>query len=201
MVTRGFTGRQRPPDIAKRLPPGQSLTEDFPVLSAGPTPHIRTEDWSFTLKVGPKPIARWNWAEFNALPQTKQMRDIHCVTKWSKLDTPWQGVLIDDVLAAAGLDAPPTPYTLAHSYDGYSTNVPAADLVGGKAMIALRYAGRADSARSWRTGAAAGAASLFLEVGEMGEWAPIHRDRCGRILGAARLSHLWRSLARAALHR
>jgi DMSO/TMAO reductase YedYZ molybdopterin-dependent catalytic subunit len=141
MITRGFTGRQRPPDIAKRLPPGQSLTEDFPVLSAGPTPHIRTEDWSFTLKNGPRPIARWNWAEFNTLPQTNHTRDIHCVTKWSKLDTAWQGVLIDDILAAAGLDAPPTPYTLAHSYDGYSTNVPATDIVGGKAMIALRYAG------------------------------------------------------------
>ena len=102
---RGFTGRQRSPDIAKRLPPGQSLTDDFPVLSAGPTPHIRTDDWSFTLKVGPKPLASWTWAEFNALPQTKLTRDIHCVTKWSKLDTPWEGVLIDDILAAAGLDA------------------------------------------------------------------------------------------------
>jgi DMSO/TMAO reductase YedYZ molybdopterin-dependent catalytic subunit len=88
MITRGFTGRQRTPDITKRLPPGQSLTEDFPVLSAGPTPHIRTGDWSFTLKVGPRAIAKWNWAEFNALPKTRQTRDIHCVTKWSKLDTP-----------------------------------------------------------------------------------------------------------------
>jgi DMSO/TMAO reductase YedYZ molybdopterin-dependent catalytic subunit len=142
MVTRGFTGPQRSPEIAKRLPPGQSLTSDFPVLSAGPTPHIRTEDWFFTLKVGPKPLVRWSWAEFNALPQTKQTRDIHCVTKWSKLDTVWEGVLIDDILAAAGLEAPPTPFTLAHSYGGYSTNVPTADLVGGKAMIALRYGGK-----------------------------------------------------------
>lgn len=61
------------------------------------------------------------------------------MTKWSKLDTPWQGVLIDDVLAAAGLEQPPTPFTLAHSYDSYSTNVPTTDLVGGKAMVALRY--------------------------------------------------------------
>ena len=89
------------------------------------------------MKVGPRPIARWNWAEFNALPMTEQTRDIHCVTKWSKLDTAWEGVLIDDVLAAARLDGPPTPYTLAHSFDGYSTNVPTADLVGGKAMVAL----------------------------------------------------------------
>ena len=96
MIARGFTGRQQAPDIAKRLPPGQSLTADFPVLSEGPTPQISIADWSFTLKVGPKPIAKWSWAEFNALPQTHQIRDIHCVTKWSKLDTSWDGVLIDD---------------------------------------------------------------------------------------------------------
>jgi DMSO/TMAO reductase YedYZ molybdopterin-dependent catalytic subunit len=95
MITRGFTGRQQTPDIAKRLPSGQSLTADFPVLSEGPTPQISTDDWSFTLKVGPKPVAEWSWAKFNALPQTHQIRDIHCVTKWSKLDTPWDGVLVD----------------------------------------------------------------------------------------------------------
>jgi DMSO/TMAO reductase YedYZ molybdopterin-dependent catalytic subunit len=63
------------------------------------------------------------------------------VTKWSKLNTPWQGVMIDDLLRAAGLEAP-TKFTLAHSYDGYATNVPTADLVGGKAMVALRNAGQ-----------------------------------------------------------
>jgi len=140
MATRGFTGRQRPPNTTGRIPPGQSETHDFPVLSAGPTPHIRTEDWSFTLKVGPKPVKSWNWTEFNALPQTDVTRDIHCVTQWSKLDTAWRGVSIDDVLAAAAL-APPTKFTLVHSVDGYSTNVPTADLIGGKAMVALRYAG------------------------------------------------------------
>src|SRR5258707_1639069 len=140
MTTRGFTVRQPPPNLAGRIPPGQSETHDFPVLSAGPTPHIRTEDWSFTLKVGPKPVKTWNWAEFNALPQTEATRDIHCVTQWSKLDTTWRGVSIDDVLAAAAL-APPTKFTLIHSFDGYSTNVPTADLIDAKAMIALRFAG------------------------------------------------------------
>ncbi|ATU94741.1 sulfite oxidase-like oxidoreductase [Phyllobacterium zundukense] len=141
MTTRGFTGRRQPPETTDRIPPGQSLTDDFPVLSAGPTPRIRTDDWSFTLKVGPKPVIKWTWAEFNALPQTKFTRDIHCVTAWSKLDTRWQGVLIDDVLAEAGIE-PPTEFTLAHSYDGYSTNVPAKDLLGGKAMIATHYDGK-----------------------------------------------------------
>jgi DMSO/TMAO reductase YedYZ molybdopterin-dependent catalytic subunit len=123
------------------VPPGQSVTHDFPVLSAGPTPHVRTEDWRFTLKVGPKPVASWSWSELNALPQTQMTKDIHCVTKWSKLATAWQGVLMDDILDAANLE-PPTKYTLAHSVDGYSTNVPTADLIDGKAMVALQYEGR-----------------------------------------------------------
>jgi DMSO/TMAO reductase YedYZ molybdopterin-dependent catalytic subunit len=141
MTTRGFTGRRQPPEISDRIPPGQSLTDDFPVLSAGPTPRVRTEDWSFTLKEGPKPLIKWNWTEFNALPQTKFTRDIHCVTAWSKLDTPWQGVLIDDIFAEAGIE-PPTEFMLAHSFDGYATNVPVKDLVGGKAMIATFYNGK-----------------------------------------------------------
>ncbi|WP_028034156.1 sulfite oxidase-like oxidoreductase [Chelativorans sp. J32] len=141
MATRGFTGRGRSGSEAERIPPGQHLVEDFPVLSAGPTPRIYPEKWSFTLKIGPKPVKMWSWAEFNALPQTKATRDIHCVTAWSKLNTSWEGVLIDDLLAEAGVEAP-TPYLLAHSYDGYSTNVPLADLTGGRAMIALRYEGK-----------------------------------------------------------
>jgi DMSO/TMAO reductase YedYZ molybdopterin-dependent catalytic subunit len=140
-TTRGFTGRRASPDVAGRIPPGQYLEHDFPVLSAGPTPHVSTDDWSFALKDGPKPVAKWNWAEFNALPQSKATRDIHCVTKWTKLDTAWEGVLVDDIFAAAGM-APPTAYTLAHSFDGYTTNVPVADMVGGKAMVALKYDGR-----------------------------------------------------------
>jgi DMSO/TMAO reductase YedYZ molybdopterin-dependent catalytic subunit len=145
MTTRGFTGRRQPPEIKDRIPPGQTLTDDFPVLSAGPTPRVRTEDWSFTLKDGPKPLIKWNWAEFNALPQTKFTRDIHCVTAWSKLDTPWQGVLIDDIFAEAGIE-PPTEFALAHSFDGYATNVPVKDLTGGKAMIATFYNGQPLSA-------------------------------------------------------
>lgn len=140
-VTRGFTGKQRDKTEAERLPPGQVLTADFPVLSAGPTPQVQLENWAFTLKHGPRPVAKWNWGEFNQLPQSKLTRDIHCVTTWSKFDTAWQGVMIDDILAAAGIDAP-TQFLLAHSFDGYSTNVPAADLVGGRAMVATRYDGR-----------------------------------------------------------
>lgn len=141
LFTRGFLGRKRDAALGDRLPPGQSLTEGFPVLSAGPTPHIRPESWSFFVKVGPRPVIQWTWDEFNALPRTKVVKDIHCVTTWSKFDTGWEGVSIDDVLAAAGIE-PPTPFVLAHSFDGYTTNVPLKDLVEGKAMVALHYEGQ-----------------------------------------------------------
>jgi DMSO/TMAO reductase YedYZ molybdopterin-dependent catalytic subunit len=141
MATRGFTGRRAPPDGTNRLPPGQFLEEGFPVLTAGPTPRIKLEDWSFTLKNGPRPVRKWTWAEFESLPRTRVTRDIHRVTTWSKFDTDWEGVLVDDILEAAGIEAP-TGFTLAHCFDGYTTNVPTADLVNGKAMVATRYAGQ-----------------------------------------------------------
>ncbi|MEQ1942779.1 sulfite oxidase-like oxidoreductase [Mesorhizobium sp. VNQ89] len=142
MATRGFTGRRSgSEETRERLPPGQFLEHGFPVLSAGPTPRVRIEDWTFTLKDGVRPVKSWNWAELNALPQSKMTRDIHCVTTWSKFDTAWEGVMIDDILGDAFIE-PPTGFTLAHSFDGYTTNVPTADLVGGRAMVALRYEGK-----------------------------------------------------------
>ena len=141
MVTRGFFGRRSSPENAKRIPPGQHEEFDFPVLSAGPTPRVSLSDWKFTLRSGVRPVKQWTWEEFNALPRTAMTTDIHCVTTWTKLDTRWEGVLIDDILKAANL-VPPTPFVLAHTVDGYSTNVPLADLIDGKAMIALQYDGQ-----------------------------------------------------------
>jgi DMSO/TMAO reductase YedYZ molybdopterin-dependent catalytic subunit len=142
VATRGFSGRGRGTAAEQpgRLPPGQFLTADFPVLSAGPTPQIPREDWRFDLKVGPRPVKSWSWSDFIRLPISKVNPDIHCVTKWSKFDTNWEGVSIDDLLADAGLE-PPTAFTLAHSSDGYSTNLPTEDLLGGRAMIAIAYDG------------------------------------------------------------
>lgn len=117
MVTRGFTGRQSADNQSARIPPGQHVVEHFPVLSAGPTPHIEPESWKFTLKIGPRPVKSWTWTEFNDLPQTKMTRDIHCVTSWSKLNTAWEGVIVDDIFSDAGIEAP-TSFVLAHSYDG-----------------------------------------------------------------------------------
>lgn len=142
MATRGFSGRGRDSAAqAGRLPPGQFVTTDFPVLSAGPTPHVALEDWRFALQVGPRTVKNWSWNDFIRLPVTQITRDIHCVTKWSKFDTAWEGVSISDLLADAALDAP-TAFTLAHSYDGYSTNVPAKDLLDGRGMVAIAYDGK-----------------------------------------------------------
>ncbi|HEV2976685.1 MAG TPA: sulfite oxidase-like oxidoreductase [Casimicrobiaceae bacterium] len=138
MTTRGFFGRRPSDNVARRLPPGQYRTEDFPVLAKGPTPAVELAQWSLTISDGARPLASWTWPEFEALPQTIWRGDIHCVTKWSKLDTTWSGVTIDDLLQAAGI-APPSAYLLAESHDDYSTNLPVADLLGGKAMIATRF--------------------------------------------------------------
>jgi DMSO/TMAO reductase YedYZ molybdopterin-dependent catalytic subunit len=139
LISRGFRGRKRPEAPANRVPPGQHLTSDFPVLSAGPTPRPNLEAWTFALTHGGSVLGRWSWTEFQALAQTSIVVDIHCVTTWSKLDTPWQGVTIDALLAAAGLSAPPAAFAMVHCDGGYTTNVPVADLLQGKAMIATRY--------------------------------------------------------------
>jgi len=106
------------------------------VLAKGPTPRVDLATWKFTINDGPRPLASWSWTEFEALPRTTVRRDIHCVTKWSKFDT-----TCDDLFAAANI-TPPTPFLLAQSYDGYDTNVPVEDLVGGRAMIATRFDGQ-----------------------------------------------------------
>jgi DMSO/TMAO reductase YedYZ molybdopterin-dependent catalytic subunit len=140
-ISRGFRARNRPDGPGKRVPPGQHLVNDFPVLSAGPTPSTRLEAWTFALQEGGSLLGKWSWAEFEALPQTTVVVDIHCVTTWSKLGTEWQGVTIDALLSAAGLAEPPAPFAMIHCDGGYTTNVPVEDLIGGKAMIATRYDG------------------------------------------------------------
>ena len=141
-VSRGFRGRRHTDDRLDRVPPGQHLTSDFPVLSAGPTPVTDLATWSIALTDGDAVLAKWSWAEFEALPQTSLKTDIHCVTTWSKLDTSWRGVSFDTLLEAAGLDEAPAPFVMAFCDGGYTTNVPAEDLADGKAMIATLYEGQ-----------------------------------------------------------
>ena len=141
-VSRGFRSRRPQSDQQNRVPPGQYVTKDFPVLSAGPTPTVARETWSFALQLGGSLLAKWSWAEFQALPQTTLKTDIHCVTKWTKFDTDWRGVSFDDLIKAAGLPEPPEAFTMLHCDDGYTTNVPVEDLTGGKAMVATHYDGQ-----------------------------------------------------------
>lgn len=133
--------RDDPAGPGGRLPPRQVLTAKFPVMSMDATPALSTADWTLTLKHGVRPLKRWDWAAFSALPRQRIVRDIHCVTRWSKLDTAWEGVSLDDLLADAGISAP-TGFLLAHSADGYSTNLTAADVLDGRAMIATHYDGQ-----------------------------------------------------------
>jgi DMSO/TMAO reductase YedYZ molybdopterin-dependent catalytic subunit len=137
-VSRGFHGRRRETADPSRIPPGQYLTDDFPVLSAGPTPHTPLEEWTFTIEGSGVEPARWSWDELQALPSEDVTVDIHCVTKWSKLDTAWTGVSVDTLLEAVEQDA---GYALAFCDGGYTTNLPMEDLTGGKAWVAYAYDG------------------------------------------------------------
>src|ERR1700741_1818194 len=120
----GFRSGRQSQNLQGRVPPGQYVTTDFPVLSAGPTPQIKVADWTLSLQAGGASIGKWSWDAFEALPQTTLKTDIHCVTKWSKLDTTWQVVTFDDILKAVGLAEPPASYIMAHCDGGYTTNVP-----------------------------------------------------------------------------
>ena len=138
-VSRGFHGRRREPEgTADRVPPGQYVTEDFPVLSAGPTPRTPLDQWTFTVGQPGGATKSWTWAEMRALPDETVTADIHCVTRWSKLDTHWQAVSMDTLLAQVTHDA---AYVLAYCDGGYTTNLPLDDLTGGRAWLAFGYDG------------------------------------------------------------
>jgi DMSO/TMAO reductase YedYZ molybdopterin-dependent catalytic subunit len=138
VVNRGFQGRRRQPG-AGLIPPGQYLVDDFPVLTAGPTPSVDLDDWDFTIidETGAR-VARWTWHEFRALPAEDVTIDIHCVTKWSKLGTRWTGVSVDRLLDGIDTDA---EYVIAFSEGDYTTNLPLRDVVAGQAWVAFRYEG------------------------------------------------------------
>lgn len=139
-VSRGFLGRRRvDPAVADRVPPGQYLESGFPVLSAGPTPHTPLSQWNFTIRGATQPPQSWSWDAFRALPSETFTTDIHCVTKWTKLDTVWEGVSLDTLLAGTTAEG---AYVTAFSDGGYTTNIPLADLRGGKAWVAFNYDGK-----------------------------------------------------------
>jgi DMSO/TMAO reductase YedYZ molybdopterin-dependent catalytic subunit len=135
-VTRGFVGNRR--DLVPTLPPGQHLTADFPVLSYGPTPAVGEDDWTFFIHTEKGEARRWTWDDLHALPIEHIREDIHCVTRWSKLGTTWRGVSLDTLLAGIDTDY---EFVMAHSYDGYTTNLPLKDLLNGQAWVVFEYEG------------------------------------------------------------
>ena len=122
IISRGFSGRRTVADV--KLPPGQYLTTDFPVLSAGPTPHIPLEKWEFTIDDGTDLLRQWSWKSFRELPTENISVDLHCVTRWSKLGTHWEGVSLDTILGEIETDA---EHAMVRSYGDYTTNLPLAD--------------------------------------------------------------------------
>ena len=140
-VSRGFVGKRQPADKAGRIPPGQYIREDFPVLSAGPTPRVQLDHWTFSIEGLVQEKVEWNWLEFLKLPAQSFIVDISCVTKWTKLDMNWEGVSLDTLLDYVKLD-PKAQFVTAFSYEGYTTNLPISDIINGQAFIAYKYAGK-----------------------------------------------------------
>jgi len=141
-VTRGFFGRRSQRERDPRLPPGQyDVGSSFPVLTAEVTPRLDVATWTFRVEGLAAATRTWSWTEIHALPRSTYTGDIHCVTTWSKLGTSFTGVQVDDLLA----EAPPLPeatHILAWSHTGYTTNLPIADVVGGKAWVVWEHEGK-----------------------------------------------------------
>lgn len=138
IINKGFKPKR---EKDKRLPPGQYETKDFPVLSLGPTPQISKSDWSLKIFGLVEHEIELDWEKINTFPQKNVVKDIHCVTKWSKFDTNWKGVDLEDIISIVKVKKEAT-HIIAYSYDGYTTNLPMEDILNGKAMVALEYDGQ-----------------------------------------------------------
>ena len=137
-ISRGFVGKRRQTEATNRVPPGQHAVSDFPVLSAGPTPRTRLDQWTLTIEGLVREPVRWTWEEFLKLPAQQFVVDIHCVTKWTKLDTRWEGVSVDTLFEHVELDRKAMVVT-AFSDGGYTTNMPLPDIINGQAFVAYKY--------------------------------------------------------------
>jgi DMSO/TMAO reductase YedYZ molybdopterin-dependent catalytic subunit len=136
IVTPGFFGRRR--EASPKLPPGQYLVSDFPVLSAGPTPNVHLDTWTFTITTEDSQVHTWTWKELQALAVDDITVDLHCVTKWSQLGMAFRGVSLDTLFENVETAA---EFAFVHSYGGYTTNLPLEDLMDGKAWIVSGYDG------------------------------------------------------------
>jgi DMSO/TMAO reductase YedYZ molybdopterin-dependent catalytic subunit len=128
-----------------RLPPGQSLTLKWPVLHYGSVPRFDPEHWDFRVHGLVETPIRWTWAEFNALPKVQRHSDFHCVTRWSRFDNDWEGVAFREVLGRTKRK-PGASYVLVHAEQGFTANVPLADLDREEVLFATHHDGEPLSA-------------------------------------------------------
>jgi DMSO/TMAO reductase YedYZ molybdopterin-dependent catalytic subunit len=127
---------------AGRLPPGQSLTQKFPVLHYGPTPGFNPATWDFRVWGEVEEELRWNWEEFNRLPRTKLVMDIHCVTRWSKFDTEWEGVSLRTLVDQGFIKPKPTAqFVMQHAEYGFTTNLSLEIMLSENFLLATHYHG------------------------------------------------------------
>jgi DMSO/TMAO reductase YedYZ molybdopterin-dependent catalytic subunit len=138
---RFLTGAEARP-AAQRLPPGQHVVTNWPVLDLGRTPDVSTQRWRLRVTGMVERPVDLDWAAFLALPQTRVTSDIHCVTSWSRYDNAWTGVATADLLAAVRPRAEAVAVML-HGYDGYTTNLPLADFAAPQAIVAHAWQGKA----------------------------------------------------------
>jgi len=140
MYERLFGGKTQDPATAARIPPGQYRTEKFPVLHYGSTPKTDLATWDFKVFGAVDSPFSLTWTEFKALPRKTVQTDIHCVTRWTKLDTTWEGVPIQAILERAQL-RPTAGFVLAHSEQGYTANLPLAILDDDDVLLADTFGG------------------------------------------------------------
>ena len=129
-----LTGRVTRPE-SERLPPGQHLVKDWPVLDLGIQPTVARETWRLDVTGAVDNPVSWDWQTFLAQPQSRETTDIHCVTTWSRYDNGWEGVLTRDLLAIVEPKAE-ARFVMLHSYDGYTTNLPLEDFAAEDAILA-----------------------------------------------------------------
>ena len=132
-------------DPENRVPPGQYLTDKFPVLTHGPTPKVNLERWQFQVYGSVSEEVSWSYDDFTALPQIEITTDFHCVTRWSQLDNVWQGVPITEVIKQIGI-LKEAQYVMVHAYGGYTTNLPLVDLIDDDVLFAHSHNGEPLSA-------------------------------------------------------
>ena len=186
-------------DGPDRLPPGQRLTDGWPILTYGASPSVERSEWSLQVWGEVEEAVEWDWEQFQALGVEERTNDIHCVTHWSRYDNTWQGVLIATILDQVRLK-PGAASVLFHSSGGYTTNVTLEDLArDDHAMLAFLPRRGADRPRARRAGARRGAVAVLLEERQVGQrdGDPAHGP--ARLLGDVRIPPARRPLARGAL--